>query len=249
MAANASERVDETEERADAGASSERAAARRGGEPDYYAVLGVAPAATEDEIRHAFRRLAKLWHPDLYVSAPVELRDRAERRMRAVLRAYDALSTPTARLAYDRRRAHLAAANYARPHAAAQASYSSNTAAFYPTGAAGYSSAPRAADTTPAAGSVTERSFAGVFGATLSALIALALAGHVLRDGSADLGGGLSILGALVFAVLAALFLLDDAALARAANAYFERDPRPAASRASFPRRQQQRRHADGDDQ
>jgi predicted Zn-dependent protease with MMP-like domain/curved DNA-binding protein CbpA len=246
VAANASERVDETEERAEAGASSEQVAARRAGEPDYYAVLGVAPAATEDEIRHAFRRLAKLWHPDLYVSAPVEQRARAERRMRAVLRAYDALSTPTARFAYERRRAHQAA-DYARPHAAAQARYSSSTAAFYPTGAPGYSPAPHLADTTPAGGSATERSFAGVFGATLCGLIALALAGHVLRDGSADLGGGLSILGALVFAVLAALFLLDDAALARAANAYFEHAPRQTTARASFPHRQYQH-HAGASD-
>ncbi len=168
--------------------------------------------------------------------------------MRAVLRAYDALSTVTARYTYDRRRAHRAAVDYAHPHATAQARYASNAAAFYPTGATGYSPSPHAMDDMRGAGSATERSFAGVFGATLCGLIALALAGHVLRDGSADLGGGLSILGALVFAVLATLFLLDDAALARAANAYFEHDPRPATSRASFPRRQQHRRHAGASD-
>jgi predicted Zn-dependent protease with MMP-like domain len=98
----------------------------------------------------------------------------------------------------------------------------------------------------PSTGSAAERSFAGIFGATLCGLIALALAGHVLRDGSADLGGALSILGALVFAVLAALFLLDDAALARAANAYFERDSRPALSRTGFHRRQRRQASADG---
>src|SRR5690348_17955317 len=61
-------------------------------EPDYYAVLGLTPAASADDIRQAFRRLAKLWHPDHYATAPEELRERAERRMRALTRAYEALS-------------------------------------------------------------------------------------------------------------------------------------------------------------
>ncbi|MEO7002949.1 MAG: J domain-containing protein, partial [Ktedonobacterales bacterium] len=51
--------------------------APNGGEPEYYAVLGIAPAASEVELRHAYRRLAKLWHPDRYTAAPAELRARA----------------------------------------------------------------------------------------------------------------------------------------------------------------------------
>ena len=35
----------------------------------YYAILGVAPGATADEIRSAFRRLAKEYHPDLYAGS------------------------------------------------------------------------------------------------------------------------------------------------------------------------------------
>ncbi len=38
--------------------------ARPRSDRDYYAILGVAPSASEDEIRRAFRRLALRWHPD-----------------------------------------------------------------------------------------------------------------------------------------------------------------------------------------
>jgi curved DNA-binding protein CbpA len=31
---------------------------------DYYAILGLHPEATEEEIRRAYRRLALEWHPD-----------------------------------------------------------------------------------------------------------------------------------------------------------------------------------------
>src|SRR5262249_60637038 len=73
-------------------------------EPDYYAVLGVASETSDEQIRQAFRRLGKLWHPDHYMHAPAEMRDRAERRMRAILRAYEAIGTPAARAAYALRR-------------------------------------------------------------------------------------------------------------------------------------------------
>lgn len=71
---------------------------------DYYGLLGVAPAATDDDLRHAYRRLAKLWHPDRYVRAPDELRQRAERRMRLLTEAYGVVGDPVRRAAYDRER-------------------------------------------------------------------------------------------------------------------------------------------------
>ena len=69
---------------------------------DLYAVLGVTPAATDDEIRRAFRTQAKRWHPDRFAAGPPERRERAERRIRAVIAAYAVLNSPLRRAAYDR---------------------------------------------------------------------------------------------------------------------------------------------------
>ena len=74
------------------------------GEADYYAILGVAPDASYEAIRQEYRRLAKLWHPDRYTYAPAELRERAERRMRTISRAWSEVGDPVRRRAYDRRR-------------------------------------------------------------------------------------------------------------------------------------------------
>lgn len=69
---------------------------------DYYGILGVAPSASADEVRRAFWRLAKLWHPDRYRTAPDNLREQAERRMRLLTEAHAALSDPARRAEYDR---------------------------------------------------------------------------------------------------------------------------------------------------
>jgi curved DNA-binding protein CbpA len=64
---------------------------------DYYALLGLTPAASAREIRAAFRQLAKRLHPDVS-----RLPSGAE-RFRRVVEAYETLSDPVRRAAYDAR--------------------------------------------------------------------------------------------------------------------------------------------------
>lgn len=64
---------------------------------DYYQVLGVERSASQEEIKKAFRRLARETHPDANNG------DRAtEERFRVIAEAYEVLSDPQRRAAYDR---------------------------------------------------------------------------------------------------------------------------------------------------
>jgi len=54
---------------------------------DPYKVLGVPTTATEDEIKSAYRELARKYHPDNYVNSP--LSDLAEEKMKEINEAYD----------------------------------------------------------------------------------------------------------------------------------------------------------------
>ena len=66
---------------------------------DYYAVLGVEPTAGDAEIKTAYRRLARKYHPDVSKEAG------AEDQFKAVNEAYEALRDPQKRAAYDQLRA------------------------------------------------------------------------------------------------------------------------------------------------
>jgi len=64
--------------------------------PDYYAVLGVDREATQDEIKKAFRKLARETHPDSNGGDAA-----AEHRFREVAEAYEVLGDPARRASYD----------------------------------------------------------------------------------------------------------------------------------------------------
>jgi hypothetical protein len=66
-------------------------------EKSLYDILGVNPNATQAEIRAAYLKLAKQWHPDRNPGNEAE----AERRFKEIAHAYDVLSDPDKRAAYD----------------------------------------------------------------------------------------------------------------------------------------------------
>lgn len=64
---------------------------------DYYEVLGVAPNATEEEIKRAYRELAKRYHPD---RNPGD--EEAAQKFKEITEAYEVLCDPEKRARYDR---------------------------------------------------------------------------------------------------------------------------------------------------
>ena len=65
---------------------------------DFYEVLGIEKTATDEEIKRAYRKLAKKYHPD----ANPDNKKEAEEKFKEVSEAYETLSNPQKRQMYDR---------------------------------------------------------------------------------------------------------------------------------------------------
>jgi Ca-activated chloride channel family protein len=70
-------------------------------EPDYYAVLKVSPESSPDEIKHAYRQLARQSHPDAQADLSTAM------LFRQVQEAYEVLGDAAKRAAYDQRQAEM----------------------------------------------------------------------------------------------------------------------------------------------
>ncbi len=66
--------------------------------PDYYDILGVSPIASRSEIKSAFRKLAKRYHPD---KVEESRKKAAEETFKRIAEAYYVLGDPARRCEYD----------------------------------------------------------------------------------------------------------------------------------------------------
>ncbi|WP_022853786.1 molecular chaperone DnaJ [Thermodesulfatator atlanticus] len=77
---------------------------------DLYEILGVSPDASQEEIKKAYRRLARKYHPDLHPGDK-----EAEEKFKEIQEAYEILSNPEKRAEYDKLRQAASAYSFTTP--------------------------------------------------------------------------------------------------------------------------------------
>ena len=70
-------------------------------EKSYYDILELQKNASVDEIKQAYRKLAKKYHPDLYTHASEAEKKKAEAKIKEINQAYSVLSDPQKKKVYD----------------------------------------------------------------------------------------------------------------------------------------------------
>ncbi len=191
--------------------------------PDFYARLGVSADASHDELRRAYHRLVKLWHPDRYATAIDSMHAQAERRMRQLNEAYRTLSDPVARADYDRQRLgvrmplgdviNVFGQNYTPPMSPAEDRESEEVRS-NPNGA-------------------------GQFFGMLAVVVALALIGGALSGaGSGGVYIVLTIVVIVVTIVVAVMLFSSGSPLAQWVTRYMEGEPRGVPTPSSRSRQQ-----------
>lgn len=68
----------------------------------YYGVLGVKETATHQEIKRAYYKMAKQYHPDRHFSLPLQIKDKLNQLFTYITTAYGTLTNPAERKEYDR---------------------------------------------------------------------------------------------------------------------------------------------------
>src|SRR5918997_733095 len=62
-------------------------------EERFYETLGLRPGATRDELKTAYRDMAKVWHPDRFAHDP-RLQQMAQEKLKEINEAYKQLTSP-----------------------------------------------------------------------------------------------------------------------------------------------------------
>lgn len=75
--------------------------AKKARKKDYYGILGVAKDASDNDIKKAYRKMARDWHPDRHSQADEETKTKAEKKFKEINEAMAILSDPQKRKQHD----------------------------------------------------------------------------------------------------------------------------------------------------